>query len=108
MNLEGAIRLAISKNIAKYFYLMDSTLFDVPVISLITILNGFVVNAWGRFVEPMDKLNYLNPTKLNKSPDQVNEQPIRDYRLNHLQKRNNRMVKMFLCFSQANQIHLKI
>jgi hypothetical protein len=63
MNLEGAIRATITSKIAYDYCLDDSTLFDVPTPDLIKVLNGFVINAWGRFVEPMDKLNYLNPKK---------------------------------------------
>ncbi len=61
MNYEGAIRFDISRSVASDFCIDESILMGVPTPSLITILNGFVHNAWGRFVQPMDQLNFKNP-----------------------------------------------
>lgn len=61
MNYEGAIRSAIARKIANDFCVDKSELFDVPTSSLLKVLNGFVVNSLGRFVQPMDILNYHDP-----------------------------------------------
>ncbi len=61
MNYHGAIRHQINELIIEDFYIKDSKLFDVTVSELINIFNGFVSNAWGRFVNPMDKLNRIQP-----------------------------------------------
>lgn len=61
MNYEGAIRETLSNLIAEDFCINESVLGGVPSASLIKFLKGFVANAWGRFVSPMDKLNYRNP-----------------------------------------------
>jgi hypothetical protein len=61
MNLEGAIRNSIARLIADDYSFIQSSLHGVPSESLLTIMNGYVSNAWGRYVTPMDKLNYVNP-----------------------------------------------
>lgn len=61
MNYEGAIRNTIARIIADDFSIIQSTLGGVPSESILTILNGFVSNAWGRYVTPMDKLNFNKP-----------------------------------------------
>jgi hypothetical protein len=61
MNYQGAIRHLINELIIEDFYIKDSKLFDVPINELIKVFNGFVSNAWGRFVNPMDKLNCIQP-----------------------------------------------
>lgn len=61
MNLEGAIRNSVARLVADDFSIIQSSLGGVPSESLLTIMNGFVSNAWGRYVTPMDKLNFKNP-----------------------------------------------
>lgn len=67
MNYEGAIRNGIAHLISDDYSIIQSSLHGVPSESLLTILNGFVTNAWGRYVTPMDKLNYQHPKKWLKN-----------------------------------------
>ena len=67
MNYEGAIRNTISRIIASEFSLLQSNLSDVPTASILQTLSGLVNNAWGRYVAPMDKLNYANPSSWIKN-----------------------------------------
>lgn len=61
MNEEGAIRSGIAHFIAEDFGVEDSNLGLIKTPHLIRALTGFIVNAWGRYVSPMDKLNSQNP-----------------------------------------------
>jgi hypothetical protein len=61
MNEEGAIRKGIAHFIAEDFGVENSNLGLIKTPHLITALTGFIVNAWGRYVSPMDKLNAQNP-----------------------------------------------
>jgi|GEM_PF-3473695 hypothetical protein len=60
-NYEGAIRSTISHTVAHDYCINESMLWEVPASSLIQSLVGFTVNALGRYVLPMDELNYENP-----------------------------------------------
>ena len=67
MNIEGAIRNTVTRLVADDFSFINSSLGGVPSESLLTILNGFVSNAWGRYVTPMDRLNFERPTEWLKN-----------------------------------------
>jgi len=61
MNLEGNIRSVNAFLVAKDYCLDESMLLGVPNRALIGFLNGFVSNAYGRFISPIDDLNMLEP-----------------------------------------------
>ena len=61
MNFEGQIRQANAFLIAEDYCVDESVLCGVPNSALIQFLNGFVSNAYGRFVLPMDELNAKHP-----------------------------------------------
>jgi hypothetical protein len=61
MNHEGAIRATLANMIADDYCIDASSLGGVPSKSLIKFLNGFVNNALGRYVLPMDELHHMHP-----------------------------------------------
>jgi hypothetical protein len=61
MNYEAAIKEIISQKIADDFHISESSLGGIPSNQIIKVLRGFVSDAWGRYVAPMDGLNYMNP-----------------------------------------------
>lgn len=61
MNHEGAVRKLIAHQICDEFALDDGSIDGVKYEWLIRFLNGFVSNAWGRYVNPLDELNSKDP-----------------------------------------------
>ena len=61
MNLEGNIRSANAFLVAQDYCLDKSSLNGVSNLSLIKFITGFVSNAYGRFIMPVDELNEMNP-----------------------------------------------
>lgn len=63
MNYNKVVNIALSEKIANDFCLNESTLAGVPNSLTLKVLRGFTSNAWGRYVNPMDKLNFINPSR---------------------------------------------
>jgi hypothetical protein len=61
MNYEGSIRTMLSKLIAEDYEVWHSEVNGVPVQQVLEVMNGFSINAWGRFVNLVDPFYDASP-----------------------------------------------